>query len=168
MQQKVAVACAIVADPPIILLDEPTLGLDVQAARIVKQWVRQLAEQDGKTVLLTTHQLDMAQELCDRVAIMNGGRLLADKPVDELLGLFREDHYQIRLGGRVDGQQDAFGGLAVTEAGGDTILSGPLLGRKSCTRSSGRFIAWGFRSSRSVAPGPDLEEAFVRMLEEET
>ena len=65
MQQKVSIACALVADPPIVLLDEPTLGLDVQSARTVKEWIRRLASEQGKTVLLTTHQLDMAQELCD-------------------------------------------------------------------------------------------------------
>ena len=60
MQQKVAIACALIADPPIVLLDEPTLGLDVQSARTVKTWIRRLASEQGKTVLLTTHQLDMA------------------------------------------------------------------------------------------------------------
>lgn len=63
MQQKVAIACALTAAPPIVLLDEPTLGLDVQAARTVKDLVGRLAREQGKTVVLTTHQLDMAQEL---------------------------------------------------------------------------------------------------------
>jgi ABC-2 type transport system ATP-binding protein len=65
MQQKVAIACALIADPPIVLLDEPTLGLDVHAARAVKDMVRRLAREQGKTVVLTTHQLDMAEDLCD-------------------------------------------------------------------------------------------------------
>jgi len=62
MQQKVAVAAALIADPPILLLDEPTIGLDVEAARTVKDWIVRLAREQGKTVVLTTHQLDMAQE----------------------------------------------------------------------------------------------------------
>ena len=69
MQQKIAVACALVADPPIILLDEPTLGLDVQAARTVKSLVGRLSNEYGKTVVLTTHQLDMAQTICDRMVM---------------------------------------------------------------------------------------------------
>ena len=87
MQQKVAIACALIADPPIVLLDEPTLGLDVQAARTVKEWILRLARERGKTVVLTTHQLDMAEEVCDRVAIMRRGELIADQPVHELLKL---------------------------------------------------------------------------------
>src|SRR6266542_1918308 len=90
MQQKVAIACALIADPPIVLLDEPTLGLDVHSARTVKEWIVHLARDRGKTVVLTTHQLDMAEEVCDRVAIMRGGALIADEPIRDLLSLFRQ------------------------------------------------------------------------------
>jgi ABC-2 type transport system ATP-binding protein len=89
MQQKVAIACALVADPPIVLLDEPTLGLDVHSARTVREWVVKLAREQGRTVVLTTHQLDMAQEVCDRVAIMRDGALIANQPTRELLASFR-------------------------------------------------------------------------------
>src|SRR5260370_17695011 len=98
MQQKVAVAPALVTDPPILLLDEPTIGLDVEAARTVKDGIVGLAQEQGKTVVLTTHQLDMAQELCDRVAIMRSGRIVADLPVLELLKRFRQDRYPYVLG----------------------------------------------------------------------
>jgi len=87
MQQKVAVACALIADPAIVLLDEPTLGLDVRSARTVREWIVKLAREQGKTVVLTTHQLDMAEEVCDRIAIMHRGVIVADQPVTELLSL---------------------------------------------------------------------------------
>ncbi|NUR88818.1 MAG: ABC transporter ATP-binding protein [Nonomuraea sp.] len=100
MQQKVAIAVALVADPPIVLLDEPTLGLDVEATRTVKSWIAEQARELGTTVLLTTHQLDVAEELCDRVAVMRDGRLVADLPTRELLARFRErDRYEIRVEG---------------------------------------------------------------------
>ena len=85
MQQKVAIACAVIADPPIVLLDEPTLGLDVAAARTVKQWIEHLARERQKTIVLTTHQLDIAEALCNRVAIINKGQLLTNQPTTELL-----------------------------------------------------------------------------------
>ena len=91
MQQRVAIACALVADPPIVLLDEPTLGLDVHSARTVREWVVKLAREQGRTVVLTTHQLDMAQAVCDRVAIMREGALIANQPTRELLARFREE-----------------------------------------------------------------------------
>jgi ABC-2 type transport system ATP-binding protein len=90
MQQKVAIACALVADPPIVLLDEPTLGLDVHSARTVREWIVRLAHAQGKTVVLTTHQLDMAEAVCDRVAIMRDGALIANQPTRELLASFRD------------------------------------------------------------------------------
>jgi ABC transporter len=62
MQQKVAIAAALITDPPILLLDEPTIGLDVEAARTVKDWIAHLAADEGKTIVLTTHQLAIVQE----------------------------------------------------------------------------------------------------------
>jgi len=97
MQQKVAIAAALISDPPIVLLDEPTIGLDVEAARTVRQWVVRLARDEGKTVVLTTHQLAMAEELCDRVAVMRDGRVVADLPTRELLDRYVEDRYAVQV-----------------------------------------------------------------------
>lgn len=97
MQQKVAIAAALVTDPALMLLDEPTIGLDVAAARTVKGWVRRLAVEHGKAVVLTTHQLAVAQELSDRVAVIRDGRIVADRPVGHLLAEFQEDRHEIRV-----------------------------------------------------------------------
>jgi ABC-2 type transport system ATP-binding protein len=81
MQQKVAVAAALITDPPILLLDEPTIGLDVESARTFKEWIAHLARDEHKTILLTTHQLhDVAQELSDRIAVIRSGEIIADLP----------------------------------------------------------------------------------------
>jgi ABC-2 type transport system ATP-binding protein len=127
MQQKVAVAAALITDPPILLLDEPTIGLDVEAARTVKDWIVRLAHEQGKTVVLTTHQLDMAQELCDRVAIMRAGRVVADLPVHELLRRFRQDRYQIVVGaGTQGGELSLPAGTTVSSSDGTTIVTASL------------------------------------------
>ena len=127
MQQKVAIACALVADPPIVLLDEPTLGLDVQAARTVKRWIESLSREQGKTVVLTTHQLDMAESLCDEVAIMSHGRLLAHEPTVDLLDLFRQEFYRIRVQGHLTAEQMVdFAHFAAAHENGQTILTGVL------------------------------------------
>ncbi|MBP2356009.1 ABC-2 type transport system ATP-binding protein [Kribbella aluminosa] len=97
MAQKVAVAAALITDPPIVLLDEPTIGLDVEAARTVRDWVLRLAHQEGKTVVLTTHQLAMAEELADRVAVIREGRIITDLPTRELLDRYVEDRYDITI-----------------------------------------------------------------------
>ena len=127
MQQKVAIACALIADPPIVLLDEPTLGLDLQAARAVKAWISMLANERGKTVLLTTHQLDMAQELCHRVAIMRQGDLLTDQPLTDLLHLFQQAHYQIKIDGHLtEPPPNWCDGLSIATNEGITTLSGAI------------------------------------------
>ena len=163
MQQKVAVACALIADPPIVLLDEPTLGLDVQAARTVREWVTMLAREQGSTVLLTTHQLEMAQELCDRVAIVNEGRLLADRTVTEILGLYSDDHYTIRVAGRLDGA--GFAGMEAVEADGHITLSGRLPDQESLHRVIARVHELKLDLLSVERVQPDLEEIFVRLIE---
>jgi len=84
LKQRVALARALVHDPELLLLDEPTSNLDPLAARGVRDLVLELSREHGRTVLLSTHNLAEAQELCDRVAIMWRGRLLAVGSVAEL------------------------------------------------------------------------------------
>jgi ABC-2 type transport system ATP-binding protein len=76
MRQRLALARALLPDPPLLILDEPTVGLDPQAARDLRERVRELRRQ-GRTVLLTTHYMEEADQLCDRVAIIDHGRIVA-------------------------------------------------------------------------------------------
>ena len=76
MRQRLALARALLPDPPLVILDEPTVGLDPQAARDLRARVRELRSQ-GRTVLLTTHYMEEADQLCDRVAIIDHGRIVA-------------------------------------------------------------------------------------------
>jgi ABC-2 type transport system ATP-binding protein len=75
-RQRLAVACALVGDPELLLLDEPTTGLDPQSRRQLWDIIRELRGQ-GRTVLLTTHYMDEAERLCDRVAIVDHGKVIA-------------------------------------------------------------------------------------------
>ena len=167
MQQKVAISAALMSDPPIVLLDEPTLGLDVESARTVREWISQLAKVENKTVLLTTHQLAMAQELCDRIAIFNEGRLIADRTVDELLSLFRRDYYTIRVGGQFNGQGSLPEGLILEQGDSETTISGDIADQNRlhqvlrCIRDEGLTILSVQRSE------PSLEQIFVELLQED-
>jgi ABC-2 type transport system ATP-binding protein len=84
-QQRLALALALVSDPELVLLDEPTSGLDPAARRALHETVRGLRA-GGKTVLLTTHYIEEAEALCDRVVMIRSGRLVADGSPFELLG----------------------------------------------------------------------------------
>lgn len=77
MQQKVAIARALLSRPRLLLLDEPTTGLDPRSKREVQDVVRELRDQHGTTILLTTHDMFEADELCDRIAIIEGGKIVA-------------------------------------------------------------------------------------------
>lgn len=165
MQQKVAVAAALITNPPILLLDEPTIGLDVEAARTVKDWIVALAHEQGKTVVLTTHQLDMAQQLSDRVAIMRSGRIVADMPVRELLARFRQDRYQIVLGPRSDvARVQLPKGTSIADEDGATVLTSPALESRHLYPLLARLGEAGLQL-RSVSPvEPDLEDVFLQLV----
>ena len=83
MRQKTALAGALLHDPPVLILDEPIGGLDPPSSRRIKQLLRGLTAR-GRTVFLSTHVLEVAERLCDRVAILDHGRLIAEGTLDEL------------------------------------------------------------------------------------
>jgi len=83
MKKKLGLACALIHDPAVLILDEPTNGLDPRASRHVQDRIRMSAAQ-GKTIFLSTHLLDMAEHLCSRVGIIDQGALVAVGPLEEL------------------------------------------------------------------------------------
>jgi ABC-2 type transport system ATP-binding protein len=97
LKQRVALARALIHDPELLLLDEPTSNLDPIAARGVRDLVQQLARERGRTVLLSTHNLAEAQQLCDRIAIIRNGRLLAVGDLNDLGEEIRVGAVQIRV-----------------------------------------------------------------------
>jgi ABC-2 type transport system ATP-binding protein len=86
MQQKASLAAALVHDPRVLVLDEPTVGLDPKSARLIKDILRQLAER-GAAVMLSTHILEIAERMCDRIGIISKGELVAIGTMDELRNL---------------------------------------------------------------------------------
>jgi ABC-2 type transport system ATP-binding protein len=88
MKQRLVLSAAMLHDPPVLIVDEPMVGLDPHGARRIKKLFRELAGR-GRAVFLSTHSLDVAQEVCDRVGILFKGRLVALGRVDELMA--RED-----------------------------------------------------------------------------
>ena len=84
MQQKVAIARAFLTAPTLLLLDEPTTGLDIRSKREVQTFVRDLRDEHDATIVLTTHDLDEAERLSDRIGILHDGRLVAEGTADEL------------------------------------------------------------------------------------
>lgn len=82
-RQRVNIARALVADPPILIMDEPTLGLDVLSNRVILDFIMR-ERNEGKTVLLSTHYLDEAESMCDHIGLLHNGKLIAEGTLGEL------------------------------------------------------------------------------------
>jgi len=96
MRRRLLVAKALVHTPPVLVLDEPTAGVDVELRRQLWAYVRKLND-DGVTVLLTTHYLEEAEELCDRIAIINHGKLIACDETKNLMGKLDSKRVSVML-----------------------------------------------------------------------
>jgi len=155
MQQKLAVCCALIADPSILLVDEPTLGLDVASARTIESVLSGLVEEDGRSVLLTTHNMKLAESLCHRVGIIRDGRLLRVGTVREFRGLFGRPLCHIECAGALSPEIRA--GLAGQP--GTTVEAGDDAVRVSVDLSAGDEA-----TDRVYAVLRMLEEAGVQLL----
>jgi ABC-2 type transport system ATP-binding protein len=137
-RQRLAVACALVGNPDLLFLDEPTTGLDPQSRRQLWDIIRDL-QQRGRTILLTTHYMDEAERLCDRVAIMDQGRVIALGSPAELIRSLGGDHVvEFALAG------DGIGAESTAENRGETT-------------SAGANQSIGSRARKVDASGIDLE-----------
>jgi ABC-2 type transport system ATP-binding protein len=106
MRQKTSLAAALVHDPKVLVLDEPTVGLDPKSARLIKDILRQLAER-GAAIFLSTHILEIAERMCDRIGIIHQGRLIAAGTMAELRAMGKgegrlEDIFLTLTGGAED------------------------------------------------------------------
>ncbi len=96
MKRRLLVAKAMVHSPPVLVLDEPTAGVDIELRQQLWNYVRELNAQ-GVTIVLTTHYLEEAEELCDRIAIINNGRLIANEPTRVLVGMAQEKVVEVTV-----------------------------------------------------------------------
>ena len=138
MKRRLMVAKALVHNPPILILDEPTAGVDVELRRQLWEYVRRL-NAEGVTILLTTHYLEEAQELCDTIAIMNRGEVVACEPTPQLLR-----RLDTRCGGDARGRagrpaetQGVRGRRPAQRRFRRHLPQGPVIGRTGAGRRAG-------------------------------
>ena len=162
MKRRVMVAQALVHRPAVIVLDEPTAGVDVQLRQALWEFVRSL-NASGHTIVLTTHYLEEAQQLCSRIAMMRDGRIVALDSTARLLAAFSERVLRVKLEGCA--LPPALAAGAVDEGGGwwrmavaDVASVESALAR---LRESGATVA-----SLEVSE-PELEEVFVKIMRRE-
>jgi ABC-2 type transport system ATP-binding protein len=162
MKRRLLVGKALVHNPPVLVLDEPTAGVDVELRRLLWDYVKTLHAR-GVTIVLTTHYLEEAQELCDTIAIVNHGQVIACEPTSTILR--RLDHRTLVIHGESPiaaapasfaGMQTALradGALAITYRSGEVTFE-QLLERVKAAGISIRDLA---------VQEPDLEDVFVAL-----
>jgi len=128
MKRKLALARALLPDPPILLLDEPTVGLDVISSRSLREFIRKnLSEEAGKTVLYTTHYVEEASQICNRIGILNKGKLVACDTPDAIKGIVKKGEVvEIRVMSITDAQVETIktieGLIDITSEVEDSVL----------------------------------------------
>jgi ABC-2 type transport system ATP-binding protein len=162
MKRRVMVAQALVHRPPVIVLDEPTAGVDVELRQTLWGFVREL-NAEGRTIVLTTHYLEEAQQLCTRIAMMRDGRIVALDSTENLLASFSERVLRVKLEGC--DIPPSLAAVAVGEGNGwwripvkDTAHVEDALAR---LREAGAAVA-----GLEVAE-PELEQVFVKIMRRE-
>ncbi|GAB3236076.1 ABC transporter ATP-binding protein [Glycomyces halotolerans] len=121
-RQRLSIACALVGDPELVFLDEPTAALDPQARRNLWDLMRSISA-EGRTVVLTTHYMEEAEALCDRVAIMDSGRILAvDSPAEMIRGLDAPTRVSIAAGQLSEERVRELAAGETVAVGDDTVV----------------------------------------------
>lgn len=172
LRQKMNIVRGFLTDPQVLFLDEPTLGLDVGAARDVRNFVRRwMSEDSTRTLLLTTHYMAEADELCDRVAIINKGKVLAcDTPANLKYHLQREAFFQIHVDAAqplATGRYQNIGGVAhftQKETETNTLLEFILSQEAVLADVIAALTVDGARIVSLQKREPTLEDVFVRLV----
>ena len=166
MKRRLLVAKAMVHSPPILVLDEPTAGVDIELRQQLWAYVREL-HAAGVTVVLTTHYLEEAEQLCDRIAIINHGRVIANEPTRELVGRAQEKAVVVTVDRDVTAAPVAscFDKIAVI---GERTLE--ILYRKDRV-NAGEVLAALQREGLGIVDvstrDPDLEDVFLQLTRRE-
>ena len=164
MKQRLAIAKALINDPEVLFLDEPTLGLDVQSSIFVREFVRKLVNEERKTVLLTTHYMAEAEQLCDRIAIIDHGKIIALDTPDGLKKLVKaEDAVEIRLKGKIPNEIPW--GLAIIERDieSDTAVLRGTVDEEDLPKLVEWLVKKGAKIISVEQKEPTLEDVFIKL-----
>jgi ABC-2 type transport system ATP-binding protein len=159
MKRRVLVAQALVHKPPVIVLDEPTAGVDVELRQALWQFIRRL-NRDGHTIVLTTHYLEEAEALCERIAMLKQGRVVALDSTSNLLKRVHHLFLRLRLNGELPGELRPLEHVSTAEA---HVLR--LKGYEDLEQILACIRRAGCRIEEMDLMQPDLEDAFVEVMQ---
>jgi len=169
MRQRLGIADVLMKDPKVVIMDEPTLGIDPEGMRELMTLIRSLAEDDKRTILISSHQLYQIQQICDRVGLFVDGRLIACGRIDELAGqMRREGHYALEAAAFPDdsGFEEllrSLGNVEQVERSGDFYV---VHSRADlCRELNRRALEKGYTLRHLRQRGNDLDEIYRRYFE---
>ena len=169
MRQRLGIADVLMKDPKVVIMDEPTLGIDPEGMRELMTLIRGLAEDDKRTILISSHQLYQIQQICDRVGLFVDGRLIACGRIDELAGqIRREGHYALEAAAFPDdsGFEEllrSLGNVEQVERSGDFYV---VHSRADlCRELNRRALEKGYTLRHLRQRGNDLDEIYRRYFE---
>ncbi|MDA4135844.1 MAG: ABC transporter ATP-binding protein [Thaumarchaeota archaeon] len=164
MRQKVAIARALIHEPKVVFLDEPTANLDPESSKTIREFILEL-KREKRTVFLNTHNLDEAQRVCDRVGILKG-RLLAVGPLEVLRGSLWPRKTVVQLERVSDPVVAAVKklGPANMEASGDTLLIDVTDPEKENPEIINAVVAAGGRILYVTESSPTLEDVYLKLV----
>ncbi len=162
MKRRLMIAKAMVHSPPILVLDEPTAGVDVELRRQLWENVRLLNAQ-GVTILLTTHYLEEAEELCDRIAIIDHGKIIKCEDKEDLLAEIDGKEIRFRMDTPFDSVPDALGKYGAVKEGRRSLIIRYTPGEQSIDEIVRAVQGQGFNIFDISTNESDLEDIFVQL-----
>lgn len=169
MKQKVSLASTLSRGASVLFLDEPTLGLDVESSLELRRELHNLVERESMTVVLSSHDMDVIEELCDRVIIMNDGQVIADDTIENLTGVFTSQAYEITMDGllpeRAQRRIEQAHAVDSWERTSDGVHRFEVVLEDGAALYDlmGRLEASGCAVASISAKQPDLESAFLEL-----
>ncbi len=169
MKRRLNLALGLVHNPEFLILDEPTVGIDVHAKVYIREFLRNLAEQ-GVSMIYTTHQLEEAEQLCHRIAIMDEGRILVQGPLEDLLASLKESR-TIILRGEFEREQlaealSAFEGAELINFSENKAIV-ELKEEEDIPELMGELLKRGLKISTVDIRKPNLETLFLKLTGKE-
>jgi ABC-2 type transport system ATP-binding protein len=165
MRQKLALARALLHNPPVLLLDEPTSAMDPESARLVRDAIRTLRSQE-RTIVICTHNLAEAEELADQIAIIRQGKIIAQGTPEALKGrLLGPAEYEIRLANRLNGQKPELPeNIRLTSCGSDWIRFQTSQPNRTNPLVLQRLIEQGFAIVSLQEVPRSLEQVYMQVI----
>ncbi len=166
MRRRLLVAKALVHSPPVLVLDEPTAGVDIELRQMLWSYVRELND-NGVTVILTTHYLEEAEEMCEHIAIVNHGEVVACDRTSVLLSRLDAKTLVLRLADEIATLPDLGQDVQVSLRTPETVCLTYSRSRVSAPDLIERTAAAGFQVTDITTEEPDLEDVFLALTRSE-